>query len=254
MCASRPYTFRITSVVRSHPQKFGNLIPLQCDVTNRDSLLAVVDTIKSRHGYIDLLINNAGIARNLFSHPLPSPTGEVDVKGPPPLPDSLPMGPTTPSIKAFQTALWETGSPEDFAETFATNVTAVYYTTIAFLDLLHQGNVRQQRHAIPSAPVSNSAIPRPPHRASQVISVSSSGSFRLDARILSPSYTLSKSACTHLGKLLGNLLSPWGIRSNVLAPGIWPTGKLINFLSSPCFMIRHLLSRHDNKSNPKLQT
>jgi NAD(P)-dependent dehydrogenase (short-subunit alcohol dehydrogenase family) len=128
-----------------------------------------------------------------------------------------------PSIKAFQAALWDTGSPEDFAETFATNVTAVYYTTIAFLDLLHQGNIRQHGHATSFA---NSAIPLPPHRASQVLSVSSSGSFRLDARILSPSYTLSKNACTHLGKLLGNLLSPWGIRSNVLAPGVWPTGKL----------------------------
>jgi NAD(P)-dependent dehydrogenase (short-subunit alcohol dehydrogenase family) len=135
-----------------------------------------------------------------------------------------------PSIKAFQSALWDTGSPEDFAETFATNVTAVYYTTIAFLDLLYQGNVRQQHHPNPSGLMSNSGIPRPPHWASQVISVSSSGSFRLDARILSPSYTLSKNACTHLGKLLGNLLSPWGIRSNVLAPGVWPTGKLSSFL------------------------
>jgi hypothetical protein len=29
-----------------------------------------------------------------------------------------------------------------------------------------------------------------------------------------------------LGKLMANLLAPWGIRSNVLAPGVWPTGKL----------------------------
>jgi NAD(P)-dependent dehydrogenase (short-subunit alcohol dehydrogenase family) len=141
-------------------------------------------------------------------------------------PDSPSTTLTMPSIKAFQAALWDTGSPEEFAETFATNVTAVYYTTIAFLDLLHQGNIRQQRHATSSSPAFNSAIPLPPHRASQVLSVSSSGSFRLDAKILSPSYTLSKNACTHLGKLLGNLLSPWGIRSNVLAPGVWPTGKL----------------------------
>lgn len=220
--------FEVVKKAAQENNKFGQLIPLQCDVTNRGDLLTLVDTIRARHGYIDLLINNAGIARNLYSHPLPSPVGEIEVQEPPSPPDSSPTGSPTPSIKVFQKALWNAGSPEDFAETFATNVTAVYYTTVAFLDLLHQGNIRQRR-ATPSSPVvSSSAIPRPPHRASQVVSVSSSGSFRLDARILSPSYTLSKSACTHLGKLLGNLLSPWGIRSNVLAPGVWPTDMTTN--------------------------
>ncbi|KAF9468693.1 hypothetical protein BDZ94DRAFT_1246037 [Collybia nuda] len=207
--------------------KFGNLIPLQCDVTSRESLLHLVEIVRTRHGYINLLINNAGIARNLFSHPLPSPTQESSsVDGPPSPPASPPSTPSIPSIKAFQSALWDTGSPEEFAETFATNVTAVYYTTIAFLDLLHQGNARQQRHELPSGLASNSGLPRPPYHSSQVLSVSSSGSFRLDSKVLSPSYTLSKHACTHLGKLLANLLGPWGIRSNVLAPGVWPSGGL----------------------------
>ncbi|KAF5382504.1 hypothetical protein D9615_003068 [Tricholomella constricta] len=204
--------------------RYGNIISLECDVTNRDSLLAVADAVRIRHGYIDLLINNAGIARNLYAHPLPSPspTQPSSFTGPPSPPASPSLGPTIPNIKAFQSALWDTGSPEDFAETFATNVTAVYYTTVAFLDLLHQGNVRQQRLSEPSG----SGIPRPPYHSSQVLSVSSSGSFRLDPKILSPSYTLSKSACTHLGKLLANLLAPWGIRSNVLAPGVWPSDEI----------------------------
>ncbi|KAG6919623.1 hypothetical protein DXG01_003487 [Tephrocybe rancida] len=202
--------------------RFGNLHALECDVTSRESLLSVADAVRSRHGYIDLLINNAGIARNLYAHPLPSPSSPPHptlYTGPPSPPASPALGPTIPSIKAFQSALWDTGSPEDFAETFATNVTAVYYTTVAFLDLLHQGNVRQQRLSVPSG----SVITRPPYHSSQVLSVSSSGSFRLDPKILSPSYTLSKSACTHLGKLLANLLAPWGIRSNILAPGVWPS-------------------------------
>lgn len=204
-------------------QRYGKIIPLQGDITSRESLLDIVDEVKARHGYIDLLVNNAGIARNLYSHPLPAPY-ERRVTNPPSPPDSPPSGPAMPSIKAFQSALWETGSPNDFAETFATNVTSVYYTTVAFLDLLHQGNVRQQRHEFPIGLVGN-PLPRPPYHSSQVLSVSSSGSFRLDSKILSPSYTLSKSACTHLGKLLANLLAPWGIRSNVLAPGVWPSGK-----------------------------
>lgn len=168
-----------------------------------------------------MLINNAGIARNLFPHPLPSPssiTQSIDLPSPPSSP--LP-GPSNPSIKSFQSALWNSGSPDDFAETFATNVTAVYYTTVAFLDLLHQGNIRRQRLEFRA---SSSGLPVPPYHASQVLSVSSSGSFRIDSKVLSPSYTLSKIACTHLGKMMANLLAPWGIRSNVLAPGVWPTG------------------------------
>lgn len=181
--------------------------------------------MRARHGYINLLINNAGIARNLYSHPLPSPTQQHPIAAPLSPPASPSSNPIAPNIKAFQSALWDTGSPEDFAETFATNVTAVYYTTVAFLDLLHRGNVRQQHHTLPDGHVPGSAIEQPPYHTSQVLSVSSSGSFRLDPKILSPSYTLSKIACTHLGKLLANLLAPWGIRSNVLAPGVWPTGK-----------------------------
>jgi NAD(P)-dependent dehydrogenase (short-subunit alcohol dehydrogenase family) len=193
-------------------------------------LLDIVEVIKAQNGYIDLLVNNAGVARNLYPHPLPSPEEPSDVRHPPSPPASPPQGLSVPSIKTFQSVLWDTGSPEDFAETFATNVTAVYYTTIAFLDLLHQGNVRRQRF---SRPQITGNLSRPPHHTSQVLSVSSSGSFRLDSKVLSPSYTLSKSACTHLGKLLANLLAPWGIRSNVLAPGVWPTGKSILMISVP---------------------
>ena len=201
-------------------QKFGKIIPIEGDVSKRESLLNIVDVVKARHGYIDLLINNAGIARNLLPHPLPAPSDETQVVRPP-SPPASPVAPSSPSIKAFQNALWDSGSPEDFAESFATNVTAVYYTTVAFLDLLHQGNIRRRRLEFP---VDNDS---PPHHTSQVLSISSSGSFRLDPRILSLSYTLAKSACTHLGKLLANLLTPWGIRSNVLAPGVWPTGTVL---------------------------
>ncbi|KAF8645151.1 hypothetical protein AX16_007979 [Volvariella volvacea WC 439] len=201
--------------------KYGKIIPLPGDVTDRASLLQLAETVKACHGFIDLLINNAGIARNLYQHPLPSPY-ERRTTSPPSPPGSPPSSPPVPSIKAFQNALWDTGSPEDFADTFATNVTAVYYATVAFLDLLHQGNIRRQRDG-PRNGLVDGPIPRPPYHTSQVLSVSSSGSFRLDSKVLSPSYTLSKSACTHLGKLLANLLAPWGIRSNVLAPGVWPT-------------------------------
>ncbi|KAF9453147.1 NAD(P)-binding protein [Macrolepiota fuliginosa MF-IS2] len=195
--------------------RFGKIIPIEGDITSKESLLSIVDVVKARHGYIDLLVNNAAIARNLYNHPLPTPATSPSQHPPsPPLSPSPDYAATpAPSIKKFQAALWETGTIEDWEASFQTNVTAVYYTTVAFLELLHQGNIRRQRFE--NGP--------PPYHSSQVISVSSSGSFRIDAKILSPSYTVSKSACTHLGKTMANLLAPWGIRSNVLAPGVWPT-------------------------------
>ncbi|KAG1821293.1 NAD(P)-binding protein [Suillus variegatus] len=243
--------------------KFGNLIPLQGDITCRQSLTQLVETVRTRHGYIDLLVNNAGISRNLLPPKLPSPLDDP--------------ADASPSIKAFQSVLWDTGSPEGFAETFDTNVTAVYFTTVAFLELLHLGNLRKgnlppvislrppgfnkepcdddgsndrgftstsssaAHHSSPPTPpspftslpaessVTNSTqaaylpekcIPQP---TSQVITISSSGSFRIDARVLSISYTMSKNSCTHLGRLLANLLADWGIRSNVLCPGVFPS-------------------------------
>lgn len=174
----------ITCVSNFVCQKYNNILPLQGDITDRDSLLSVVETIRKDHGYIDLIVNNAGIAKNLYSHPLPSPkqapsTSSAGLPSPPGTPQgTAPI----PSIKNFQSSLWETGSPDDFAQVFATNVTAPYYTTVAFLDLLHQGNVRQQMEASPEAdPLSFS---RPPYHSSQVLTVSSSGGFRLDAKVL----------------------------------------------------------------------
>ena len=232
-------------------QKFNKIIPIEGDVSNRESLLNMVEVVKARHGYIDLLINNAGIARNLLPHPLPAPFEETQVVRPPSPPVSPVCAPSSPCIKAFQNVLWDSGSPEDFAESFATNVTAVYYTTVAFLDLLHQGNIRRRRLVLP---MDHDSLSRPPHHTSQVLSISSSGSFRLDPRILSLSYTLAKSACTHLGKLLANLLTPWGIRSNVLAPGVWPTGTVLFHLVIGWLWLLILRNgRHDDISDADFQ-
>ncbi|KAI6147225.1 hypothetical protein BKA82DRAFT_1002019 [Pisolithus tinctorius] len=221
----------------SEHNKYGKIIPLQGDITSRQSLLSTVETIKGRHGYIDLLVNNAGIARNLLPSRLPSPLDENAGEG------------EMPSIKAFQGVLWDTGDPAGFAETFETNVTAVYYTTIAFLELLHLGNLR--RGAIPpllaarrtstqqAANISlGTSVPSLPQVTSQVVTISSSGSFRVDARVLTVSYTLAKQACTHLGRLLASLLADWNIRSNVLCPGVWPSEMTNTDLFTPAMLAK----------------
>lgn len=160
---------------------------MQGDITDRDSLLAVAEQVRARHGYINLLVNNAGISLNM----LPS------------LPD-----PNDTDIKDYQDLLWNAGSPEDFARTFDVNVTGAWYCSVCFLDLLHAGN---QKNNVPGV-------------KSQIITITSGGSFRKDPKVFSVSYTLSKAAATHLGKMLTHFLKDWQIRSNVVAPGIFPSG------------------------------
>ena len=148
-------------------------------------------------GYIDVLINNSGISKNNMKN--------VN---------------SEPDIRSFQERLWNAGTPEEFTMTFDVNVTAVYYTTVAFLGLLDSGN---KRHASPDEP------------RSQVITISSVAGFRRDGEINSASYNASKAAATHLGKTFASLFVPYKIRSNVIAPGIYPSGKVFSvFLRKAC--------------------
>lgn len=162
---------------------------MQCDVCSTESVQKLVDTVKQRHGYINLLVNNAGVALNMFKEPLPTPQ--------------------TGDIAAFARAL-ENGPREDFARSFELNVTAAFYTTVRFLELLDAGNKRGNMRGV----------------TSQVLTVASLGGFRRDDKVFTVSYTLSKAAAIHLGKLLANLLKDWRIRSNVIAPGVFPSGML----------------------------
>ncbi|TFY77833.1 hypothetical protein EWM64_g6180 [Hericium alpestre] len=174
--------------------KHGRIIPLQGDITDRDSLLAAAQTLREKHGYINLLVNNAGVA---LGNRRPQ-----DYRG---------------DIRALQSALWNDAAPGDFEGCFGINVTGTYYCTVAFLDLLHEGNLR-------TADATGVT--------SQVLSVSSIASFRRDERSYSIPYTLSKVACTHMGKAWVNLLRDWKIRSNVLAPGIFPSDMTQEIVTS----------------------
>jgi len=164
----------------------GNLIALQGDISDRESLKSIAEQIKARHGYINLLVNNAGIL--LAQQPkLPKP-GEAD-------------------ITKLQEILWDTESFDTFGQTFKVNVAAVWFCTVAFLELLHLGNAHSKPRGI----------------TSQVLTVSSLASFRKDSGVFSLSYTLSKAAVTHLGKMMAHYLKDWEIRSNSIAPGLFPS-------------------------------
>ncbi|KAF2739626.1 NAD(P)-binding protein [Polyplosphaeria fusca] len=99
--------------------KHSNIIPLQGDVTSKDDLSRIAQTIQQRTGYINVLMPNSGAIG----------------------PSMLANMPPNPSIHQFAQHLW-TPDFDAFNSVYDVNATAVYYTIIAFLPLLAAGNNR----------------------------------------------------------------------------------------------------------------
>lgn len=155
----------------------AKVIPLVCDVSNKDSLREAVAKVEQETGYINLLACNAGI-------------GGPQVKAP------------QPEMTAAEWAEQHLDhAQEDYTRVFDVNVSGVWYTTMAFLNLLDLGN---QKGNVP--------------QSSQVITTGSIGAFNK----IAPggwAYGQSKAAATLLSKHLSSVLPQWNIRSNAIAPG-----------------------------------
>ncbi|KAI1203319.1 hypothetical protein F5X97DRAFT_341936 [Nemania serpens] len=178
----------------------GNIIPIVADVTDKESLDAAVSQISQETGYINLLVNNAGtIGRrhNAISRPPPFadlPGQFVHEKGEHDLT-------TVDGIRDF---LWK-DEISDWDNTLRTNISGVWFPSIAFLSLLNKGN--EKKNVVQS---------------SQIVTIGSIGAF---IRLLGTSFTYnpSKAAANHLAKMMATNFVQWGIRSNVIAPGVYPS-------------------------------
>jgi NAD(P)-dependent dehydrogenase (short-subunit alcohol dehydrogenase family) len=158
-------------------QKHGNIIPLQGDVTSKLELSAIVNKITDEQGFINVLIANSGI------------TG--------PMLEGMPKDPT---ISQFRDFLWEIDSTK-FTDTFKVNVTSVFFSLVAFLELLDAGNKKGNVE-----------------QKSQIITVSSVAGFNRQP-IAGYAYSSTKAGATHMAKNFATGLVPYDIRSNVIAPG-----------------------------------
>ncbi|CAG8975129.1 hypothetical protein HYALB_00004428 [Hymenoscyphus albidus] len=163
-------------------RNMAKIIPLQGDVTKKEDLQSVVDKITAEDGFINVLIANSGIT---------GPTLEGFNKG-------------TTSISEIRDFFWKTDNSA-FLQTFGVNVAAVFFSIIAFLELVDAGNQKGNVE-----------------QKSQVIATSSIGGFnRLP--LAGWAYGPSKAAVTHLMKQVGTFFAPHGIRSNIIAPGLYPS-------------------------------
>ncbi|KAK5125335.1 hypothetical protein LTR85_000444 [Meristemomyces frigidus] len=93
-----------------------NIIPVQGDVTSKDSLAKIAEKVKAEAGYLNLLVANSGTIG--------------------PLMESLP---DKPSLAQLSETFWS-WSDESFNSVFALNNTAAFFTAAAFLELLDAGN------------------------------------------------------------------------------------------------------------------
>lgn len=186
----------------------GSIITsIQCDVTDQESVAKAAKLIEADIGYVDVLINNSGISG-------PNNKGLYESQ----------------SLEDLQKVLlneWD-----KWPVSMATNATAVVGVSTAFLLLLEKGNGRRgwvrgklQPDGAPRGRHMQAAaddVEESDLRTSQIITVSSISAFNRHITA-SVAYTASKASATMLGKTLATLLAPYGIRSNVICPGIYPS-------------------------------
>jgi len=155
----------------------GEIVPIgPCDVTKKSDLEKIVKEIESKEKYLSLVLAAAGIS---------SAKGIADQS----------------DAKDMKAKLWEAETFEDWSTTYTTNVSAVYFSVVAFLPLLQAAPKEQSSCAIVISSMSGMM------RHSQ-------GHF---------SYNASKAATVHLSEMMSKEFARTGIRVNSIAPGYFPS-------------------------------
>ncbi|KAI5263809.1 NAD(P)-binding protein [Aureobasidium subglaciale] len=95
----------------------GEIIPIVGDVTKKSEIEKLVKEIESKEGYLDILINNAGI-------------------------DAGKLTPDGKSAEEMKTNLFDNDSFEDWSDLYTTNVIAPFFLSIAFLPLIQKATER----------------------------------------------------------------------------------------------------------------
>jgi NAD(P)-dependent dehydrogenase (short-subunit alcohol dehydrogenase family) len=156
----------------------GVITPLPGDITSQEALKSIAAKVEREVGYINLLVTNAG-------------------KGGPMLDTLKPRY----TLSDFVALAWS--SPmQEFNDTYGLNCTALYYTVIAFLKLLDEGNKNKNYLG----------------GKSQVIATASTASFLRNPRA-GYAYLSSKAGVISLIKSFSTFCVPWGIRFNTIAAG-----------------------------------
>lgn len=165
----------------------GKIIPLgPCDVRKKEDLERIVGELRTTHGekYIHLLMCNAGVSGTKAD-----PDHEEDAEN-------------------LKKKLWDSETVDAWQATFETDVTSVYFTTVAFLPLLQ-------------ASISSAGGPLEKFQPSVITTSSMSGLMSHAQGHFS--YNTAKGATVHLTKLMSAEFQQTGVRVNSIAPGYFPS-------------------------------
>lgn len=167
----------------------GKIISLPGDISQREEVLRLAAEVEKKEpDGIQLLVNNAGIARDdNTSFKSNKPPDRNDAK----------------SISEH----FLRSEPQQWVDTFNTNVTAGYFMSMALLPSLAKGQEKLLGSGYTSSVVNISSI-------SGAMKGSSGGQF---------SYAASKAAFTHLTRMLATTFTGTKVRVNCIAPGIFPS-------------------------------
>lgn len=173
-------------VVEKYNSGPGSIVALPGDISSKDDVKRLAGELVSREGKLHLLVNNAGIARDNDTR--------FSTVGKPDFEDAT-------SISEHMMR----SQPEQWEETFRTNITAQYFTTAALLPLLAKG--REITPGYTSSVVNIASI-------SGVMKGTSGGQF---------AYATSKAGFIHLTRMMATTFASAKIRVNCIAPGIFPS-------------------------------
>ncbi|KAJ5737830.1 uncharacterized protein N7483_002955 [Penicillium malachiteum] len=163
---------------------------IPCDLTSKDSIQDLAQTISQKENTLDMLISNAGIRHD--------PPHSCNV--------------LTASIEELQASMWSIRQ-EDWENTFRVNTTAHYFLSIALLPLLA---------AAADKPINGGIKGRDEGRGVIVIT-SSCASMHNVTNVDLTSYATSKAATDHLVRLLAAKYNRFYVRVVGINPGFVPS-------------------------------
>ncbi|KAJ5027491.1 WD40-repeat-containing domain protein [Bipolaris maydis] len=200
---------KLQSDVAYKPHSTSVLNDIVCDVTDLESVKAAAEHIKKDVGYVDVLINNAGVL---------GPRNGQDIY-------------KATSIQELADAM--TSNYDGWTGAMAINTQSVIGVSATFLPLLEAANTRRgwapgkvtgtgNPRARDTAQLAERGIDADDDRMAHIITVASVASYMrwVSAGL---AYNASKAAAAHLGKMMATFLAEWGVRSNVVCPGPYPS-------------------------------